>query len=259
MAGELTTDNYWDSTYVFRGGVRPVSLDGYKSHCAKLIYSKKRPYVEAASSILEIGGGGSQWLAYLAPEFPSKEFVSLDFSKKGNALLSDYAKANELKNLSVEEGDFFSANMGGKKFDFVYSHGVVEHFEDLSSVLLGHSRFLSPTGAMLTIIPNMAGILGWLTKKMNKSVYDIHVPHDLGSFKKGHDDAGLRLVDFGYLCSSNFGVLSSCFKNQKSAGYRLYKQLTRVSKAVWWFEERSFELPRSGLFSPYIFAVSKRG
>ena len=258
MGGKLTTESYWDTTYGSRGKLEPVLVDDYKNHCAKIISSKKLPLIERADSILEVGGGGSAWLAYLAGRFPDKQFYSLDFSDKGNALLRDYATDNNLGNLKVQEGDFFSADLGNAKFDMVYSHGVVEHFQDLSGVLLAHAQFLSERGKMLAIIPNMAGILGFLTRKMNKEIYDIHVPHDLASFEKGHKEAGLNIIESGYLCSNNFGVLSSCIKKPSGFKYNFYKQLSRITKLVWLFEDKYFELPTSKLFSPYIYVVSEK-
>ena len=258
MNDKLTTDKYWDSTYSSRGKLEPVSLHGYKNRCTRAIFSKKRPIVEGSDSILEIGGGGSAWLAYLATAFPNKRFASLDFSEKGNRLLRDYAEDNNLQNIDVEEGDFFTADLGEKRFDFIYSHGVVEHFQNLPEVLLSHSRFVAERGKMLTIIPNMAGILGVLTRKMDKQIYDIHVPHDLRSFEKGHQDAGLNIVESGYLCSSNFGVLSSCITTRSGFRYSFYKQLTRVSKLIWLYEDKFFELPKSKLFSPYLYVLSEK-
>lgn len=258
VGDKLSTKNYWDSTYGSRGRLKPVSVEGYKNRCTKMILSKKLPLIASANSILEVGGGGSAWLAYLANKYPHKQFTSLDFSETGNALLRAYAADNSLYNLKAVEGDFFSNYLDGIKFDLVYSHGVVEHFQDLSGVLSAHGRFLSERGEMLTIIPNMAGILGFLTEKMNKEVYDIHVPHDLASFEKGHKEAGLNIIESGYLCSNNFGVLSSCIKKNTGFMYSFYKQLTRITKLVWLFEDKVFELPISKLFSPYIYAVSEK-
>ncbi|WBA17151.1 class I SAM-dependent methyltransferase [Salinivibrio kushneri] len=258
MPGELTTNRYWDSTYDSREQLMPVSLDGYRSYCSKRIYEKKELYLSAASSVLELGGGGSRWLAYFAKEFPEKDFCALDYSEFGCSMLESFAKHEKLNNLSVECGDFFCFDFAGKKFDLVYSHGVVEHFEDLAGVLQAHSGYLNTSGVMVTVIPNMAGILGSLTKKLNRKVYDIHIPHDLKSFQEGHYQAGLDIIESGYLCSSNFGVLSSCFQSRQGMAYRTYVQLTRVSKALWWFEDKFFALPKSKWFSPYIFSISKR-
>lgn len=111
---------------------------------------------------------------------------------------------------------------------------------------------------MITFIPNMSGLNGYLTKNFNRDVYDIHIPHNKESFVSGHEQAGLSILEADYLCSSNFGVLSSCFHEESSWKWNTYKQLTRVSKLAWAFESKIFEFPVSQIFSPYIYAVAKK-
>lgn len=257
MNEKLTNTDYWDATYVGRGALNPVSVGGYKNLCTKAIFDKKKELVTGSQTILEVGGGGSGWIAFLASKYEDKQFSTLDFSREGNDMLMEYAAINRLNNVNVLHGDFFSKDID-KEFDMVYSHGVVEHFTDLPEVLTAHSRFLSDNGVMLTIIPNMAGILGRLTRALNKDVFDVHVSHDLISFRKGHSDAGLEVVESGYLCSNNFGVLSSCVNSDQKVKFNIYNFLTRVSKASWFFEKKVFPFPTTKWLSPYIYAISRK-
>jgi hypothetical protein len=118
------------------------------------------------------------------------------------------------------------------------------------------SAFLAPRGQMLTIIPNMAGLLGTLARRYNRAVYDAHVPHDRRSFIDGHVEAGLVVEASGYVCSTNFGMLSSCFGSESDRGWQTSLWLSRFSKAAWFFESRVTELPHTAWLSPYIYAVS---
>ena len=112
---------------------------------------------------------------------------------------------------------------------------------------------------MVTVIPNMRGMIGYLTKKMNPAVYDLHNPHDLDSLKAAHVGAGLDILQVNYLCSSNFGVLSSCVDRNSGMAWHFYVFLTRVSKLLWRFEKPYGDLPHSQLFSPYLFVVARKG
>ncbi|MEJ2643985.1 MAG: class I SAM-dependent methyltransferase [Gammaproteobacteria bacterium] len=256
--GELTTRNYWDATYQARKSVEPIEIAGWRNLCARRILTLKTRIGLEGKSILELGGGGSAWLAFLAAEYPHTRFACLDFSEDGVQSLHEFKRKEGLENLTIYFGDFFNPPSGIGQFDFVYSHGVVEHFQDLAGVLSAHAKFLSGSGTMLTIIPNMAGLNGLLTKWLNNDVYDIHVPHDLSSFRTGHEQAGLRIVDSGYLCSNNFGVLSSCVREKAGWKRFSYRQLSRFSKIVWLFENTVHELPATRVFSPYIYAVSEK-
>jgi hypothetical protein len=141
-------------------------------------------------------------------------------------------------------------------YDVVYSLGVVEHFADLPAVVRAKARYLAPGGVMFSMVPNMAGMIGRLTRRYNRKVYDLHVVHDLESLTRGHRDAGLEIRQTGYLCSTNFGVLSSCFVEQQGPGWTTYRWLSRLSKLLWMLESRVGDLPRSRTFSPYLYVVS---
>lgn len=254
----LTTEDYWDSTYEKRKDVRAIDPDSSKFRQLRPVFEIKKRCGLKNKRIMEIGGGSSAWLVYLSEKFPSSDFTCLDYSKIGVEVLRGHAAAHNLDNLKVVEGDMFGECEDVGSQDFVYSHGVVEHFPDLPGVLKAHAKFLSDEGQLLVVIPNMAGVLGVLTKLMDRAVYDIHVPHDETSLVKGHHAASLEVVESGYLCSTNFGVLSSCVKRRFSLNWFIYAGLLTISRALWAFEERVFKLPVSRFFSPYIYVVSKR-
>jgi len=185
--------------------------------------------------------------------------LGLLFSPRTSLRLIFHASTTQkIKNLELLKRDFFDVGQYEAKFDFVYSHGVVEHFADLKEVLKAHSLYLSNDGHMLTTIPNLSGILGTLTRILNRRIYDMHVPHDLRSFLQGHEAAGLEVLDYGYLCSNNFGVLGSCVTKKPGAVWATYASLSLISLLTWHLEDRVHELPTSKTFSPYIFVLSKK-
>ena len=255
----LTKKTYWDNSYEARGCLVPVQTSGYKHYC----YFKNLDVITKIGlqkkNVLEIGGGGSEWIARLAMEYPESSFTALDYSDAGCKSLEDFSRENGLKNIKVICDDFFNAKQCEGKYDVIYSQGVAEHFENLPEVMKAFKGFLGADGRMVTIIPNMSGLNGWLTKLFNKAVFHIHVPHTKESFKAGHEDGGLEIIEHGYLCSNDFGVLSSCFADQSGVKWFLYKQLTRISKIVWWFESKFFDFPAGRFFSPYIYCVAKKG
>ena len=142
------------------------------------------------------------------------------------------------------------------KFDVVLSFGVVEHFSDLSQTLLEVKKYLKDGGTMFTLIPNMSGSIGHLTRIFNKNIYAGHNPHDLNSLLDGHQKAGMEILSGSYLGSTGYGVLSSCFNERRGKSYHFYVFLSRLSKAIWYFESKFRNLPTSKFFSPYIYVVS---
>lgn len=255
----LTTHDYWESTYNKSAQIEPLQVDGFRNYASRKIVEKLEELPIEGARVLEVGAGNSAVLTHLARRHgPNSRFTGLDYSENGCQML---ARRAALENVSIEivQQDLFNPNsaMVGR-FDVVYSLGVVEHFHDLSSVLDAKSHFLSPGGQILTVIPNMAGSLGKLTRKFNQKVYDKHFPHDLGSFIEGHRRADLEILSSGYICSSNFGILSSCFTSTADSGWTTYLWLSRVSTAMWFIEDKLTALPHSSFLSPYIFAISRR-
>jgi SAM-dependent methyltransferase len=253
----LTEKSYWDGTYAL-DRESAVMLDDWRTYCNTEIYKRMSPLIGGCRRVLEVGAGDSPWLPMLSRRFPSTRFSGLDYSETGCRRLSD-----RLKRLGVEAdirlADIFEppADLLGA-FDLALSFGVVEHFSELRAVLSAKAAFLRPGGTMFTLIPNMTGINGRLTKRWNRAVYDIHVPHDLASFLEGHCEAGLQLVQSGYLGSSNFGVLSSCFDRPAGPAYFAYRQLTRMTKLLWLLESKGVPIPATRGFSPYIFAIARK-
>jgi hypothetical protein len=97
-----------------------------------------------------------------------------------------------------------------------------------------------------------------LTKRLNREVYEMHNPHNWDSFLEGHRRAKLSVTAGGYLGSSNFGVLSSCFEHRRGLPWHVYVFLTRISKAISLVESKLGNFPASEAFSPYIYAISRK-
>lgn len=253
----LTSSGYWEDTYQHRHYRSSSHFTGLTNHCNRLILQKLLSIPVEGKRVLEIGAGDSYWLPYLAEKFPGSQFTGLDYSAKGCELLSQRASRAKVP-VEVICADLFAGVPSiDIPFDVVISFGVVEHFDDLGKTLAAKRRYLHNDGIMFTLIPNMAGILGTLTKRLDPEVYAQHNPHDLHSFLDGHRRAGLTPVSWGYLGASNFGILSSCIDKRNSLKHQLIRGLTAVSMANWWLEQHARPLPVSSMFSPYIFAISR--
>lgn len=254
----LTKKEDWDQGYVSRPEIIELGT-GWRNHTNDQIGEKIEQIGLEGKRILEIGAGDSQWLPYLAAKYPTSSFVGLDYSDAGCRKLAERA-ANLQQGINIDicQQDMFSDDdsLHGM-FDLAISFGVVEHFTDLSMVLNQKRKFLKEDGILFSLIPNLAGVTGRLVELLNKEVYDTHNPHDWTSFEEGHRLAGLKVVDGGYLGSSNFGVLYSCIERQKGVSWQLCLFLTRLSKAVWFLESRVGNLPATRAFSPYIYAISR--
>jgi len=255
----LSQNKYWQLGYQRRrSGAEIPDVNDFRNYAARRVVQTVESVGLNGKHVLEVGAGDSNLLLLLATRFPgTARFAGLDYSDAGCELLRDRSRRVGA-DIEVINADLFQPpkELIGR-FEVVYSLGLAEHFSSLGDVLAALTCFLRPGGDLVTIIPNMTGVLGRLVKRWNKEVYDMHNPLGLSAFLAGHADAGLHVLRSGYLCSSNFSVLSSCFGDGRRQGERAYRWLSRLSKALWWYESKAFELPKTAWLSPYIFAVSR--
>lgn len=252
----LTQEDMWDQGYQSRNEFSDIDFS-WRNRTNLLVAREIESVGLENKSILEIGAGDSAWLPYLAKKYPDSRFAGLDYSEAGCARLAERLKSSGLS-ADVFREDFFapSSPLHGK-FDLVLSFGVVEHFLNLPDALSAKKKFIKQDGLLFTLIPNMAGAIGLLTKLYNRKVFDRHNAHDWNSFRDGHDKAGLRILSGGYLGSSNFGVLSSCFTKHSGFGWHSYVLLTRLTKMLSFIENKLGDFPVSKAFSPIIYAISR--
>jgi len=257
MSKRLTEVSYWDGTYQSRTDLRPGPVGGFRQRMADKFYETLESLDLAGKRVLEVGGGGSRCLTHLAARYPGARFTALDYSEAGCALMRRYAEEHGVANLDVVCADLFEAGDQAGQYDVVFSLGVVEHFTDLPRTVRAVARFVAPGGAVATFVPNLSGILGPLFRSFNRDVYAHHVVHDRGSLVAGHRAAGLAVEASGYLGSVNFGALSGCFASPGGLKWQIYRQLSRLTTAVWYFESRVCELPPTPLLSPQIYVIAR--
>ena len=228
---KLTDKEYWDKNYV--GSSKLNYLPSYDSLDlqTKLELLKIISNYSKGDNVLEIGAGDSDFLIYLASKNKEKSYAGMDYSDFGCENLIQRSKNLNIKLNVINEDLFTNDSIYFDQFSMVYSLGVVEHFDDLANVLNNTKRYCKSNGYHFALIPNMSGIYGLITKIIDREVYDIHVPHDLESFVKGHKDANMEIVIANYYGFFNASLLSSCrpFRNKNSFFRILYKALIRIA------------------------------
>ena len=271
MANKITSTRTqdWAKYYQYRenkpNNSKIVTIDDFRNTPHKLILSEIEKIIEKMRgqgiepNIIEIGAGDSNILIDIAKKYNIRNKIyGLDYLQEACLKLE---KKSENHGISIKTicADLFSPppKLLGK-FDIVLSFGVVEHFTDLKCVVEAISQYASKNGIIFTLIPNNKdGVYGWMMKKFNKKVYDAHVLYSKNDLKDAHERAGLQVLQCNYLVSSNFGMLSWCFADRKQGIlYWFYKQLTRVSKVMWFLESKLGYLKPASLFAPYIICVA---
>ncbi len=252
--------NYWDENWskvefpkAFDENNK--SLDNYvnlKLHdFFKNLFKDKKKF-----SVLEIGCANSIWPIYFHQYF-NADVYGIDYSEigceKSRAILKHYQVPGE-----VYCADLFSPPSDLlQKFDIVISFGVVEHFEDTANCLKSCAAFVNPGGLLITLIPNIPSIIGFIQKFVDRDIYDIHVPLSKKDLINAHETASLELIDCDYFMSMNLNVINSGVFSSNRFNPFLRHFLSSISKISWILETYGLKIPKNRFTSPYIISVAK--
>lgn len=257
-AGKAYWDKAWEKT-VAPGAVNPRlrGLNNYVNRRFHDYFSKAFAGVETRDkNLVELGCAKSSWLPYFAQEF-GFNVTGIDYSEIG------CQQAKEALNIAgvsgeIVCGDFFSLPPQVEQFDAAVSFGVVEHYENTAECIGAFSRLLKPGGMILTIIPNMVGLMGSMQKFLDQDVYEVHVPLDRCALAEAHSAVGLEDIQCEYFMFVNFNILNPRYK-PRGLWYRSFvRARSWTSKAVWLTESALLSLPPNRFTSPYVVCRAKR-
>jgi SAM-dependent methyltransferase len=124
-------------------------------------------------SAIEIGGFPGHFSVYLKKKYGYKVTL-LDYVIH-RGIISKLLLKNNIKEeeLEIIEGNIFEIN-SNKKFDLVFSNGLIEHFDDTELIIKKHIDFLSDTGKLFITLPNFRGFNGWIQRNFDPQNYSKH-------------------------------------------------------------------------------------
>ena len=109
-----------------------------------------RRYIHKNTKMLELGCGRASLSLSECPEIQS--LVGLDISDAAAQQASDYAAAHGITNARFIVDDCTKLRTK-EKFDFVWSQGLIEHFDNPTEVARQHYHALAPGGVALISVP----------------------------------------------------------------------------------------------------------
>jgi SAM-dependent methyltransferase len=261
----LTSSAYWDGTWAGRSIPQPLNprtagLNGtvprrWHEFFARTFASLG---IRPGDRIIEAGCGGSVFLPYFSTEYGLRA-EGIDNSTEGCELSKAIAAKSGITT-PIYYGDVLNppTDLRGV-YQAVFSFGLAEHFSPTTSILNALTTFLAPGGCVITVVPNMHGMVGMLQNLADPGVYRLHVPLSPSELAAAHRECGLAVLSADHIMTANFSVV-----NFSGSGSRIPNRLglrlaSWVSKAVWSAQRVGLpELP-NGWTSPYVVVVARFG
>jgi len=261
----LTKKEYWEDIYA--GKKRPTSTKGAGciDHILKknLVYHqlnhlfKKHLPQEPKLKFIEYGCGASFWLPYFNIKF-GYDVEGIDYSQLG----CDLAE-KQLQRFSatgcVYQKNFIELNENfNNKYDICASFGVIEHFENPCGIIAKFFKTIKENGIMITVVPNLTGIQGFLQRWLGREIYDMHRILSLAKVKQLHEDNGLDIIYAGHIGIPTLGLNIGQQRKILTRIYKIYAAiLNRVSCFTYKIVPRlPWELPGASFV---VIAMKKQG
>ena len=258
---------YWDS--LWKEESMPKTFDPRATNLNNYVNRRFHHYFHKlfkglntkGKRLLEIGCARSVWLPYFAREF-GFQISGIDYSEIGCKQAEIVLRKEGVEGNVICASFFAPPKKLVELFDVVVSFGVAEHFEDTVACIHAFSRFLKAGGILITIIPNLVGLIGMVQRLINMKVYDIHIPMNLNNLWDAHESSDLRVISCGYFMFANFGVLNLSGVEKDSFLFWVKKLalffLQEITKVIWVLELILSPIPANRLLSPYIVCVTKK-
>jgi len=241
---------YWNSVWSDRGLIQKINTNYYTYQLLHQVFNKYL-HKDSTKTICEIGCAMSPYLLYFHDHF--------DFQINGFDYDCDALKKTEViyKHMDYQCKlychNFFEEPR--KRYDILFSWGVFEHFENLEDSIAHTVKYLVKDGFIVTLIPNMNGIVGFLQKFFNKRVYDIHIPYTKNDLLKAHEEAGYRTLFCDYIGIYQAGVINiNGVKNEEM----IRKLLAIPGKPLFYLHKFTKLKFDSSFNSPYILYIGKK-
>jgi 2-polyprenyl-3-methyl-5-hydroxy-6-metoxy-1,4-benzoquinol methylase len=195
--GRRTEQSHWDAAWQQTIKTRlPSRLNVGVLNATRLLKKHVRP----GSRYIEIGCAPGKLLAWVASVLKA-EAAGLDYSEPGIAKCRALFDALRLK-VNLYHDDFLNHHLPPASFDVVTSFGVIEHFDDVQSLVQKHLDLVKPGGVALIVVPNYGGVYGSLQRwcdAPNLALHNLEImnPCALTALVDSADVVGARAYPFG--------------------------------------------------------------
>lgn len=258
-----TDEKYWTSIWEANAlpevfNPKDKGLNNYINYSFHCFFQKLFGDVSTQGKhMLELGCARSQFLPYFAKQY-KLTVTGLDYSEVGCNQTIQILKRERVEG-EIIIGDVFNLPQSLlNSQDYAFSYGLIEHFEKTEEALAACAKSLKKKGLLITVIPNLSGLLGVFQKYLDRDIYNLHIPLTREQFFLAHEKAGLKILSCEYFMFVNNNIITTR-KIRSAFWFKLFRRfLSITSKPFWLFERMGIQFPSNRWTSPYIIAVARK-
>ena len=252
MENTLTTKGKWEAVWAHRE--LPIIASPAVDVQRQLDRFLPHP---GAHSLVEIGCAPGGWMAYFDKKYGYR-VAGLEYADAAAELTKQNMRMQKI-NASVFVQDFFDFDFENNRYDIVFSAGFVEHFRDVPFVVEKICK--ASNKYVVTMVPNLFGINGVISKTIRPEVYAEHTPIDVDMLESNHGKCGLKTLFCGFVGGPRFimpGANNAFFEKHKLCArlvnipFYCFNQVSEQS------QRRDFPTLRTRLLSDCILYVGMK-
>ncbi|MFH1037837.1 MAG: class I SAM-dependent methyltransferase [PVC group bacterium] len=207
--------------------------------------------------LIEIGCAPGRWMAYFSRSH-GYSVAGIEYGKEAADLTRRNMKMQGIPAEVLAE-DFFRADIDPGSYDVVFSGGFIEHFRDLPAVV---ERICALSRRyVVTLVPNLYGVNGLISKAVRPAVYAEHTPIDRRLLERLHAGCGVETLFCNYVGGARLimpGAKNAFFEKHRWCGRALnapVRVFNRLSEAA---SRALGTIPRSRLLSDSLLYIGKK-
>lgn len=266
---KLSEKNHWESINApvnkeLKAEKKPKKLFriftySYSFHLLWDVFLPKYIKTDSNSKVLEVGSAPGKNLMLWHRHFSHIPY-GVEYTDAGIEVNRKLFAANNIEPENIIKADFLSdefLNENAGKFDFVYSMGFIEHFNNPEQIVENHLKILKPGGILFISVPNLKGLYNFTLKIFYPEILKIHNLEimELKEYKKLFEvQKNLELLHCGYLGTIDLNVLQfGKFRLLNKIAHYFQMILNFTCKIL--FAKKGFE---SRFASPYLVYVGRK-
>lgn len=234
---ELYTNNYYSRQIRKIQGWRDRLKIFAMKHSLSYLYSYVIPFrIPKDAVICDVGCGAGQWLTLMRAAYPDSALHGFEIDLETASTAAKFCGGD------IHHGDFLNNGWPSNSFDFITFWDVLEHVDNLKSVMQEVTRLLKPNGHVVVCSPNIDCTYSKVFKQFWWPLaFDAHLYHfSKETLSQLFRSCGLEPVYFAIPTTlpvaANYNVFNLLenikFKSEKTKNHFFISNLAKVTSLL---------------------------